>query len=216
MDPTDMDTEAILGRVPDVSQSGRTERRRYFRVADEVALRYRVLTAAVADQLREKQQTREPSRPALRSRFAVASQRMEFVLSKIEENDPDVARCLATINEKLDLLAGLLAVEDSDLAKEPTRPVDLSAVGVCFPDTNAVDPGSMVEIELFLTPSLLYLALLGKVVRCEPVSDLGVGFTHRIAVEFETPTEELHDLLIQHIMQKQVDRLRQRQASRER
>lgn len=198
----------------DAGHTDAAERRRYFRIKDQVALKYRIIPA---QQLSDAVQGRCESTLNLinlASTFASNSRQMVPVLRRVRELQPELGRYLAMVNEKLDLLARALSMAENELVGEQPQKVCLSAGGISFDVERRLAPGASLEIKLLMFPSLLYVLTFGTVTRCQPTSDQQ-PFRYRVAVEFSYITEEDRELLIQHIVQRESSRLRERRIGGE-
>ena len=186
------------------------ERRRYYRIEDRVTLTYRIVSAQDYQALMEPGHEPRAEEYSIAGTFAQLNRQTESLLRRIKETDPDIGRYLASLNDKLDLLARSLAMEASELADESPQLVDLSAVGIAFSHQTELPPTTLLELKLLLFPSLVTVHALARVVRCAPGKN---GF--RIAVEFDYLADSDRELLIQHILHKESDLLRTRRAARD-
>ncbi|MDJ0861216.1 MAG: PilZ domain-containing protein [Gammaproteobacteria bacterium] len=185
------------------------ERRRYFRVEDRIILQHRPLADDERGPLVEELRDHSQSRHLLASSFASTSQQMQGVLRKVQEREPDVALYLQALNEKIDLLARQLALETTELSKQPPRWVDISAAGLCFEAPDPIQIGQLVELKMLLAPSFDYVRAIGRVVRCAE-ADRGTLF--RVAVDFDYLRDDDRELLVQHVLRKQTSVLREQRG----
>ena len=70
------------------------ERRRYFRVDDEVALTYRVLTEEQLTAALSRLRVGYPDKLSLASAFASTSGQMRLALDRVRKDSPDIASYL--------------------------------------------------------------------------------------------------------------------------
>lgn len=184
------------------------ERRRYFRIKDQVALKYRVISEQeYADAVGGMPEPR-PGLMSLANSFAASTRQIAPTVRRIRELHPEICRYLGMVNEKLDMLARAFSIAESEMAGCPTQRICLSAGGISFDAQSPLPGGARLKITLVLFPSLVHIIALASVVRCRSSCNNGVG--HRIAVEFTDITEEDRELLIQHIVQRESRRLRAR------
>lgn len=188
------------------------ERRRFVRIEDEIALKYSVISKEALDERVAQLQTYPPGFLRLASHFAADSRQMGPVLGRIRAQQPELACYLGMVNKKLDLLARSLSITDHELADEPTRRVNLSAGGISFYAEKYLCPETLLELRLFAFPSLLYLVTFGTVRRCAQIKRPDEGFPYLIAIEFDFITEEDREMLVQHIVQRELSQLRARRA----
>jgi len=184
------------------------ERREYFRIDDEVALDYRPIDEADIDALSDRIHARFPDRFTVASSFTATSRQMTQALHKVQNQSPELVRCLQAIDQKLNMLAQLFVSEEMHLDQQPTREVNLSAGGLAFRSQHEIRTGSLLEMRIVLFPSLIGILTLSRVIHCEPISDTNVDFPWQVAVNFEQLRERDRELLVRHVMAKQTRQLR--------
>jgi hypothetical protein len=184
------------------------ERREYFRIDDEVVLDYRVVNESEVEALVERIQARVPDRFTAASSFAATSRQMAQVMHKVQNQSPELARCLQAIDQKLNLLAQLFVTEEIHIEDQPTQEVNLSAGGVAFRSQQEIKTGSLLELRMVLFPSLIGILNVSRVIHCERLSDGNTQFPWQIAVSYEHLRESDRELLVRHIMTKETQRLR--------
>lgn len=187
-----------------------TERRRYFRIRDQVALKYAVISEqehsnAVAD-LPESR----PGLTSLANSFAASTRQMAPTVRRIRDLHPDLCRFLGMVNEKLDMLARAFSIVESEMVSWPTQTVCLSAGGLSFDVQAPLPVGTRLKVTLVVFPSLVHIIALASVVRCRASNHHEAK--HRIGAEFTYIMEEDRELLIQHIVQRESHRLRTRRV----
>jgi hypothetical protein len=184
------------------------ERREYFRIADEIALDYCLLTQQEMEQLQEKIQSDLPDRFTAASSFAATSRRMAHVLHKAQNESPEMARCLQLLDQKLNNLAQLFLADEFDIANQPQQQVNISAGGLAFRARNDIPTGSLLELRMVLFPSLVGILAGGRVVHNERVQDGNLRLPWHVAVNYECMRESDRELLVRHIMSKETRQLR--------
>jgi len=199
-----------LSTIPDTS-----DRRRFFRIQDDVALRFNTVSHEQLEAALQQVQNGYPDTINLASSFATISARLHQSLDRVRRELPDVATLLEGLNEKLDMLVQLMAVRDAGLDDHPTHAVTLSASGISFHDDSALPVGALVELKLVLFPQYLCIQCFGEVVHCNRSDTLGVPRTYDIGVDFTRIRESDRDLLVQHITRKQSAQLREARIASE-
>ena len=184
------------------------ERREYFRIDDEIALDYRLISEDEADQLQERMRSRLVDRFTAASSFAATTRQMAHVIHKVQTESPELARCLQAIDHKLNMIAQLFVSEEMGLNQQPSREVNLSAGGVAFRAQHEIKVGSTLELRMVLFPSLVGILTISRVIHCERTSDAGGQFPWQVAVEYEHLREADRELLVRHIMSKETEQLR--------
>jgi hypothetical protein len=188
------------------------ERREYFRIDDEIALDYRLISQGEAERLREKIQSRLVDRFTAASSFTATSRQMTHVIHKVQNQSPELARCLQAIDQKLNMIAQLFVSEEIDLYEQPTREVNLSAGGVAFRVQHEIKIDSLLELRMVLLPSLVGILTISRVIQCERADDGNLRFPWEIAVVYEHLRETDRELLVRHIMSRETQQLRTRRS----
>jgi len=186
------------------------ERREYFRIDDEVALDYRLISEGEAERVREKIQSRMVDRFTAASSFTATSRQMTHVMHKVQNQSPELARCLQAIDQKLNMLAQLFVSEEINLHEQPTREVILSAGGIAFRVQHEIKVDSLLELRMVLFPSLVGILTVSRVVQCDRAGDGNLKFPWQIAVVYEHLRETDRECLVRHIMLKETRQLRSR------
>ena len=188
------------------------ERREYFRIDDEVALDYRLISPGEAELLREKIKSRVVDRFTVASSFTATSRQMTHVIHKVQNQSPELARCLQAIDQKLNMIAQLFVSEEINLHEQPTREVNLSAGGIAFRVQHEIKVDSLLELRMVLFPSLVGLLTISRVIQCERAGDGNLKFPWLISVVYEHLREADRELLVRHIMSKETQQLRSRRS----
>lgn len=184
------------------------ERREYFRIADEIALDYRLIDNGEVDKLLEKIKSQLIDRFTAASSFTATTRQMTNVIHKIQGQSPELARCLQAIDQKLNMLAQLFVSEEIKESNQDTREVSLSAGGVAFCAQHEIPVGSLLELRMVLFPSLVGILTISRVIKCERVSDGNPQYPWQLAVEYEHLKETDRELLVRHIMARETEQLR--------
>ena len=190
------------------------ERREYFRIADEIALDYRLISDDEADRLVEKIQSRQVDRFTASSSFAATTRQMTHVMHKVQSESAELARCLQAIDQKLNMVAQLFVTEEMELNEQPTREVNLSAGGVAFRAQHEIGMDSLLELRMVLFPSLVGILTVSRVIHCERINDDNRQFPWQIAVVYEHLRESDREHLVRHIMAKETQQLRGEHSGR--
>lgn len=192
------------------------DRREYFRINDEVVLDYRLVDESDLEALRENIESPVPDRFTTASSFAASSRQIAYAFHSVQNQSPEVARCLQALDNKLNTLAQLFVAEEIRLKEHPTREVNLSAGGLAYRAQHQVNPGDFLETRLVLIPSLMGILMVSRVVHCERINDGNLQFPWQIAVTYEIIRESDRELLVRHVMTKETELLRsQRQDNAE-
>ncbi len=184
------------------------ERRRYFRVADQVALEVRELQPQeLAEQL-EGSHTPELT-ACLPQRLIMQREQLLPWRQRIERQYPEVAEYLAVLEGQLANLTDLVYRLIQELAPptpaEATHAVDLSAQGIRFRNNEPFGLQAAVELKLTLFPERLTLYILATVVDCNMQDDGNWD----VALDFEFIGDDEREALIKHVNNVQMASLQQ-------
>ncbi len=180
------------------------ERRRFFRIEDEVELTCRPIDMEQTDSILSNFWDNEHTL-SIRNNFNFQIEQQITDFQKIESNNPELGRYLSMLQNQVDRLTAKLIDDEFDQSLTTTT-ASLSAQGISF-DCNQ-DPllDSLMEFNLKLLPSGLRLVIIARVVQIE-ISTKHTKFNHRISLDFEHLHETDRELLIKHIHGKQMESL---------
>ncbi|MBK8970517.1 MAG: hypothetical protein IPM37_03815 [Hahellaceae bacterium] len=191
------------------------ERRRFFRVTDEIGLKYALATA--------ESLAARPLDPDSKLKVDVLALegQIRASIELLKSHGNPVVKTLELMNRKLNLL---LADEIPTTIEEKESVVcsaSLSACGIAFWADDTFDVGTELKLELTLLPSHLHLGLNGiiveSLVRSEADSNEPVEAGHYLLrIDFRDIQEEQQEVLIQHVLKCQSRDLRLRREARER
>lgn len=197
-------------------QDSSENRRRFFRIDDAVRLSYRPLAQdELADRVVRLGEGLGGSF-ALTASLSAITHRMSVSLRRIEQHNGEVAAYLRALDQKIDVVARALLLQDPSLPAMSEEPVNLSAGGLAIVTRQCLPVGMPLEIRLLLLPTLAGILAFGAVVECTapPVADGLASDAQLMRVDFTHIRDEDRDLLIKHMLRRQGERLRQaRQAA---
>ncbi len=181
------------------------ERRRFFRIEDEIVLVYRpVAPEDVPDSAAFPEQMADHF--SITSTLEFLTQESQAQLRRIQRDHPDVADFLQTLERKIDVLAQALIISNNQLVDQPTRKVNLSAAGIAFDTEQALDEGCMLELKMVVPPALVGILTFGKVVYCRENEG---SHDYRVGVDFLSMREQDREFLIRHVVKRQLTQLRE-------
>ena len=183
------------------------ERRRYFRIDDEIGLRYRLLT------LEEVVDFNEGRLPIEDSETAILDRQITVLLEAVRIQSPEVCELIDLLNQKISILGG--AQSSSNVpAMSPPVGVNLSACGVAFECTSMMRSGEILLLDILLNGSQLHFPVLGRIVACDKVVARNGGQVYLTRVDFEQVDDASQELLVQHVVRQQGRLLKARRESR--
>ena len=181
-----------------------SERRRYFRIDDEVSLSLQPI--AVADEeARIDDFWQNEHAYSMRNNYNFQIEQHIADFHRIEKRMPELARYLRVLERQIDRITEKLAVDDDD-SKLGHQRVNISAQGLLCRSDDPPAPGSLVELTLKLLPSGLRLVIMARVIKSEPEDENGNGAS-RVSLDFEHLHEADREILVKHIHGKQMESL---------
>lgn len=185
------------------------ERRRYFRIDDEVNLSYVKVEEGDTNELSRVSENILNSY-SLTTALDMLSQESAGLLHRLERSQPDLADYLRVINNKIDLLAQAIVLQNGDLEERQTRNVNLSAAGLAFESEEALDESSFLEIKMTLVSCMAVIVTYGRVVYCKPNPNPAAAsaFPYMVGVDYVNMKEQDREVLIKHVLKKQLQQIR--------
>lgn len=196
--------------VSDIAKNNPSERRRYFRIKDEILLFYKQLDS---DDIPADGSFKEKTVDSFSLTAALShlSEDTRVQLKLLDKNYPDVAGYLKILDRKINMIAQAVLLNDSTMEGQSSREVDLSASGLAFASEKAIKPESVLELKMILPPSLMVIITYGKVVHCRYNAESeNEQFPYSIGVDFLSLDENDRELLIRHIVKRQMVQLKKR------
>jgi hypothetical protein len=178
------------------------ERRRYYRIDDEVMIAVSPLAKQRIDDHLEDFWANQHAF-SIRNNLNVEIEQQLADRHKIENKLPELGRYLAVLEKQIGHLTDQLISDD---AEQPmTRKiVSLSAQGIAYFDDQPLPVDELVELKLTLLPSGMRLVIIARVVKIEKDPDLDGP---RISLEFEHLHEADREILIKHAHARQLESL---------
>lgn len=182
------------------------ERRRYFRIDDEIVLSYqRVQNHEVPEQNAFREH--EPDVFGLASHLELLSVESASLLRRIEREDPVLGDYLRLQEQKIDLIVRAMLANEEEFRLSPAQRVNLSAAGLSFLCADEFAAGAVLELKLILPPALIGIRAYGRVVYCRYRGSEAPSY--QVGVDFIGLKDQDRDLLIRHIIKKQSQQLRE-------
>ncbi len=188
------------------------DRRRFFRIDDEVNLVYRKVDA---------QEATEPSHASdnilsssvLVVAMDVLNQEAQLIMRRLEKSDSDVADYLKVMDDKIELLSRSVMLQEADFSAENTREVNISASGLAFASKEALNAGDFLEIKMLLPSSMAIVVTYGKVVYRKMSYSENSDYPYVVGLDYINMKEQDRELLIKHVVKRQMQQIRgQKQA----
>lgn len=178
---------------------GTKERRRFFRIDDEVGLSvYEMSDEGYGGK------TIDESEQQIEHQLAL-ERKIRQSLAALRPSAPQVAQALELLNQKINLLRH--DADTAGLSYALTR-VNLSACGIAFNHEREYPIGTQLMLNIFLQPQHSLIRVQGYVASVQTGNDLAEPFYTR--VDFVGLHNEYQEQLIQHLVQRQGQLLRQK------
>lgn len=190
------------------------ERRRYFRLDDTMNLHVRCLEASDADW--SSYVTPDVlSNCTLSSALELVSQDAHTLMARLEKGAPEVADYFKIVETQLGLVAQAIANLHPAVNQIDTRPVTISAAGLAFRHDTALNRGQRLELRLFLSSSMLVMGVMGRVIHARHIIDDNTAQPFSIGVEYHGLRDEDRELLIKHVLKRQLQQLQHARNTRQ-
>ncbi|WP_045857894.1 PilZ domain-containing protein [Teredinibacter purpureus] len=184
------------------------EKRRYFRIDENVGIGYEFIERHKSGQLAHKD-------------TQAFGARMENILDIIEEQDakidhlmatladqnPVVAEVIGLFNQKLERVINHLLMDSHTLSRiaHKVKEANISACGIGFVNNEFVEEGASLRLQLLFSPGNLAIETNGRVVSC---SSNGDGESYYWRIDFFGMSKKDQEDLIQHIVKTQGSQLK--------
>lgn len=179
------------------------ERRRFFRLDDEVVLDFQLL---MDDTVCIEQQHKQLNE------FQALEQEIGALIHQLRSQNPTIGRLAEVFNQKLNLIAGEQFREQHNADNNGAERVEvnLSACGIAFASREVLPKHAKMLLNIQLKPSNTQLVLIGRIVGVDAIDG---EKPYLIRTEFENLSETQQELLIQHLFLLQSRHLKQRQET---
>jgi hypothetical protein len=204
---TDNDADNEGEKVPDSGREPDKERRRYFRIKEDIILFYSEIAPHDIPNNSCQELPLDPF--TLSSTLELLTQESRTLLRRIERDSPDIADFLKVIERKIDAITRTFLTYETGLADQPTHHVSLSASGLSFDADKFYEPGKVLELKMVLLPNLIGVVAYGRVVYCKHNRDKTKP-PHHVAVDFVGLSDRDRELLIRHVVKQQLQQLREK------
>ena len=178
------------------------ERRRFFRVDDEVAL-------TIAPWRDEYGGNNVPhDSPDLQAEYQASLElQLRQAMMDIRAKHPDVAAALDLLNQKINLLHH---DQQAERVTPILKPVSLSACGIALTWPVSYAVGERLQLFLFLQPLHQLIQSNAYVIESIEMPDYSEHDRYLLRLDFENLSAQYQELLIQHVVRRQSVQLRKR------
>lgn len=188
------------------------ERRRFFRIDDEVNLFYKVVddqTAFAASQVTNDLL----SNCSLVTALDVLDQEARLVMQRIEKNNSEIAEYLKILETKISLIAQETMRQGHDLSDSNIRNVNISAAGIAFESASSVSEGDCLEVKLLLTSCFAVIVIYGKVIYCNENKKEEGTMPFQIGLDYINLKDQDREVLVKHVVKRQMQQIREQKEN---
>ena len=186
------------------------ERRRYFRITDQVAITYRLLNDT--DDAATGVNMNTPTAMIVQLENEITTS-----LEILRSVQPQVHQLLELYNRKINLVLSLddtLSEPISDQVKR-SQQVNISACGIAFPSDEQLQPNQKILMDLTLFPSNLSLKLVAVVIGSNLLDEPIGEDCYMTRADFMDITNNEQEALVQHIIKRQTMQLKERREAQQ-
>ncbi len=193
-------------------QRSERERRRSYRLNDDIGLCYKVIAREELPQALAQFDAIH-AQLGLNNHFNQEKEVQLPLLKQIERTQPAVASYLRFLETKIDVLANHLSMSNHAVPSTPSHDVSLSAHGIRFLGDRFIPSNSHLELRLQLFPSRVSLIIFATVVSCNKLDHPDPQQAYAITAEFSHIHESDREVIVKHIHDKQMLALREKPGS---
>lgn len=183
-----------------------SERRRYFRIDDDIIMNIRRLDQKSVDsELDRFDQNRESF--CFMNTAELEKEQHLPALREIQENYPQIASYIGYLESRIDMLTKVFSNQHVEEDNTPSK-VNISAQGIRFHSELIYDTDDFLEFRITLLPDHKRLLIIGAVIWCIEDTKVTTKDKHVTAVDFTYIHEADREVLVKHIHNKQLSKLR--------
>lgn len=185
--------------------SSTQERRRFFRLDDQVTLDFRPLS-------KEQYATWQEQNRYNRNNVDTLEKELNNLIHKIKSQNPDLGRLIELLNQKTNAIKyqqiheSVPIIPTNITKQEALTGINLSACGMSFQSDKQYNANDLLLLTMVLKPSNTQISLAGQVIESEKTEHQDKPF--KIRINFPDIQESEQELLIQHLFQLQTKKLK--------
>lgn len=194
------------------------ERRRHFRVQDQILVDYDIVTDAEVRGAAKQLQVVDPAELSATTTLRRLETELQTALSRLSNRHGEIIRCLDLLNSKVNTLASLVPAtgkQDEDLLTRDVCDCSLSSSGIAFTCREALPLDTRLRLRLVILPDYFHVTAYGEVVRVTPIKAPEDGFTHVIGVNFLHILDRYREALARRSLQREIEDRRDARLRRE-
>ncbi len=181
------------------------EKRRFFRINDNISLSYELLDPDTAKRGLNSSVGRLDNQYSLAATLDVLAQESTRIMQRLDQQGSEMLELYKILDAKMNALAQVVMFVGSSVDRQTSRQVNLSATGLAFQQAESLALDQYLAIEMYLPTTLALIKVYGKVVNCQTLAN----GQYSISVDYTHIQEEDRELLIKHVVRKQWQQLRE-------
>jgi len=194
--------------MTDKKEQSENERRRFFRIDDEVGLEYDLISEEEYKTAPEELEQTKQTAFSLTAEFATLNNEFNPLLNSIRNTQPEIAQYMDLLNRKIDAISSKFLEEEIECLEENTRMVNLSASGIAFKCEEGLTDNQPVKLRIILLPEKIGVVIFGRVQ--DRLRSAEQKKNDIVCIDFEHIRYDDQELMIKHNLNKQMQLLRQR------
>lgn len=185
-------------------------RRRFFRIDDRVRLSYRRRDPRDGLAVAHGDHVVHPAAEQLHQ----LDLELNTLLNALWQDQPVAAQALGLLNHKIQIISAEVDLDPNLPDQGDSREIDvnISGCGMAFNCAEEFAEGDLLELQITLLPSQATLHMLARVNGFDHQHN-GIPMPHRVRTEFIGKDSEAHEILIQHLVQRQSAQIAAQRAS---
>ena len=188
------------------------ERRRFFRIDDEINLYYKIVDEQ--EVIAASKMTDDVlSNCSLVTALDLLDQESRIIMIRVEKNEPEIAEYLKTLDSKINLLAQTVMRQGHDFSESKMCHTNISASGLAIEIDHAIEAGEYLEIKLLLTSCIAVILVYGQVIYCQKNTEEDGAMSYQVGIDYINLHDQDREILIKHIVKRQMQQIREQKAS---
>jgi hypothetical protein len=186
-----------------------TEKRKFFRIQQEVIFSFRAVSNDSMHQCSADQHFDHATTYGLFAQFQQLDNDSNAILQNIRQDNSEVGQYLEVLNKKINLLSQqMLAKEAVSVNDRVTGRIDLSQGGIGFTTTDPLATESWIAIKLVFIPAYTAILSYGQITRSQKLDD----GSYLIGARFHQLNDEEQRVIAKQVIDTQII---QKQQSRD-
>lgn len=184
------------------------ERRRFFRIDDEIGLEYDLISEEEYLNAPEELAQTKQTAFSLRAEFATLNNEINPTLNSIRNVHPEIGQYLDFLNSKIDTISSRLLEEEIENLEENICTANISASGIAFKPEKPLTDNQPLRLRIILLPEKIGVVIFGRVQ--EKLRSAEQKDNNIICIDFEHIRYDDQELMIKHNLNRQMQLLRKR------